>query len=237
MPASDAAAASRGPARAARSRPGRRGCGRAARRRRRSARATSLEHGVPRLAGRRLRARARGARRSTRADDGLVDAERGHLRDDPRRRGSAEPSCSPWSTVTPTTRQRRLAAPRRPWRPAAPASRRRRSRRPAPGARLEVGERRGVRRAGRAATAGGASSRRRVSRARGATQASGSAISALEGRFAGLRPDGVEVRPCRPCRRRARTNAAPSRYCAILASRPSSRRSSRSRCRRPCGAG
>ena len=217
---------SRGPARAARSRPGRRGCGRAARRARRSARRPRSS-----TAYRASRAAASGPcpapSTSTRTDDGLVGARARPSARRPASACSAEPSCRPWSTVTPTTAPGRARAPRR--RSAASRA----SESAPPEQATSTGPP-----ASRSASAaaygepdrgdGGVEASRRLSRARGATQAAGSAISALDGQVRGLGPDGVEVRPCRPCRRRARTKAAPSRYCAILASRPSSRRSSRS---------
>ena len=70
--------------------------------------ATSLEHGVPRLAGGRLGPVPVAVDRDP-DRGGLVGAERGHLRRPRAVATSAEPSCRPWSTVTPTTGHGRLA--------------------------------------------------------------------------------------------------------------------------------
>src|SRR5690606_3955301 len=64
------------------------------------------------------------------------------------------------------------------------------------------------------------------------SQAAGSAISAALGSCSGA--DQTALNPSIPTSSMtALTNAAPSEYCRILASRPSSRRSSRSACERP----
>ena len=139
MPASERAR-SRGPGPAGRSRPGRRGCGRAARPRRRAARR-------PRR-GRRSGRRGRpppGRRRSPTSTGTTSTGSQAQLpqRRRPRSRPrSAEPAWRPWSTVT--------APARRPARGASKASAAARARESAPplqadqheGTRVQVGERR-----------------------------------------------------------------------------------------------
>ena len=205
--------------------------------RRRSAAATSAEHGVPRLAGRRLGPLAAGRRRSTRTATVSSAPERGHLRDDRGRRARPSPSCSPWSTVDADHPPGRLAAPRRRWRRAARASRRRRSRRPttvSPG--LERRRARGARRAAPPRRPG-ASAIARLSRGRGATQAAGSPISALEGRFAGSAQ--TALKPSMPTlsttRAHERGAVAVLRHLGVEAEQPAQQPVERRR--RPCGAG
>ena len=211
----------RGPARAARSRPGRRGCARAAPASPDRARGT--QRGVSGAPGRGLRARP-GRRRRPRppaagtpspASSSTVAAVR-----------SAEPSCRPWSTTTRAP-ARSVTSDARPSR--GPASRRRRSRRPA-------AARPGRRRAARAsphrpATRPGVTSAIRSDPGRPATRPAllalrsrpmpatrstrdpvtggrggsrpGSASSARVGRFSGLSTPG-STRPCRRPAPRAR---------------------------------
>ena len=133
---------------------------------------------------------------------------------------SAEPSCRPWSTVTPPPRKP-AGEPRRPAPRRAPASRRRRSRRPAPGRRRPG-------RPGRPGPRGGPPRPPRTSWLElGATRSShccGSANSALVGRVSGEVQTLLKV--AMPAfSTTARTNREPSAYCFIFRSMPSMRRS------------
>ena len=183
-----------------------------------------VEHGVPRLPGRGLDPAA--ARVDVHPDrHGLVRPERGHLGDDPVGVRSAEPSCRPWSTMAPTTCQpdsrasKTVAASRAS--ESAPPEQATTTTSPGP---TSARARRTPRRT--AATAG-CRVMRGLSRTRD-TQADGSAISALLGRFSGRSQTALNsAMPTLPTT--WRTNTAPSRYCAILASSPSSRRRIRSR--------
>ena len=250
MPASDRTR-SPGPVRAAPSRPGRPGCGRAARSPCRRPTARSLERPIARGPGSRPRARA----------------GRGHLdrTDGARRRSralvrvaavaaawSAEDGCSPWSTTTAAIGSRRrrptcsdgegqrqgVGTARAGHQQAAVRRRSATPRRPGPGSASPVPARvvpsgadallsrwdRSVRRS--------APRRRRARRSTSGAwcaspsepaRADGSAISALVGSVSG--EVHTRLSPSIPtAAMTALQKAAPSRYCRILASSPSSLR-------------
>ena len=199
--------------------------GRGGRRTRRRVRRSPLEHRIARLPGGGL-ARGPGPRRSPPRRRSRP-RRAGHLRHD-RAACSADPPCRPWSTVAPTTRHP-PCAPRRRWARAARASPRHRSRR-----RRRSG--RGRRRPASGAPPG--VRRRRPRRLTPASQhpadpGAGSAISCLTAGSRAL-PDRIEVGHARAVDDPSDEDA-PSRYCAIFASRPRSRRSTRSSDPAPCG--
>ena len=133
IPARDRGPGAPGEAEQHLSRPGRRGCGRAGRPRRRGARRRRVESARSGRRGRRPRGRPRRRRPSTRTTSTGSRPER--VAPSGRRVGDARPSpsCSPWSTTTAPARTPALGAPRRRRRRRAPGSRRPRCRRRAPG--------------------------------------------------------------------------------------------------------
>ena len=175
---------------------------------------------------------------STRTRDGLVDAERAPSARPPRVgvRGGAvlEAVVDGHPDDVPAPAR----APRRPSRPAGRASRRRREQATSDGAPgSSVGEPAAYGEPDRGDRGVEATRSDGVSRARGATQAAGSPISALDGRFAGSAQTALKsvhadlVDDARGRRRRRRGTAPswrPGRAAGAAAGRGS---------RRPCGAG
>ena len=226
-----------GRAPAARSPPGRRGCARAAPRRADRS-ATCVEHGVPRVAGPPPPGPVRRRRRATRT------AQRSRRRRAPAICGRRPRGALGRARLQPVVDVAADDAASRPARPRTTVG-------------GEQGQRVGA--AGAGDHDGGAGRPRSARQRRTATADGGdgrvqahrpTAVSRGRGRprrpgrrsrpwWAGSRggPDGVEARPCPPCRRPPRTNTAPSRYCASWRRcRAAGGAAGRAR-RRPCGAG